>query len=295
MSIVDTELQKILAWPQRFDLHTHSHCSDGKYSPKELVAYARSKKVDILALTDHDTCNGLDDAILAGKENDIHIVTGIEISTLWHSNQIHIVGLCIDHHHPKMEEFIRMQYVKREERAKEIGRKLEKCGFHNAYEETKAMAGDGACITRGNYAAFLYEKGAALTMDRCFAQYLAEGCIGYVKPKWEDIPTAVKVIKDTGGIAVIAHPGRYKMNNKWLRRLIVDFKECGGEAMEVSGTMQQPAERDFLANLSSEYGLYASCGTDFHREKSYVDLGCNLVIPEKATPIWCHPKFKLEV
>lgn len=290
------DLDKVLAWENQmmFDLHSHTLASDGKYSPTDLVNYAKKKKVDVLAITDHDTCSGVEEAIAAGKECGVHIVSGIEISTMWRGNQIHIVGLAVDIHNPELNELITTQAEKRLVRAKEIGAKLEKCGFADAYERTKAMAAEGASITRGNYAAFLYSLGVAPTIDKCFQLYLGSNCRAFVKSNWGTIADAINAIKAAGGIAVLAHPRRYDMNNKWLRNLIKDFKECGGEGIEVSGAMQAPAEREFLVALSKEYGLMASCGSDFHREKPYLDLGGNLSIPENASPIWHHERFKLE-
>lgn len=293
----ENDLKKVLAWENKmmFDLHSHTLASDGKYSPKDLVLYAKKKSIDVLAITDHDTCVGVAEAVQCGKECGVHVVSGIEISTMWRGNQIHIVGLCIDLKNEVLNTLISTQAEKRLIRAKEIGAKLEKCGFPDAYERTKAMAAEGASITRGNYAAFLYSQGVAQSIDKCFQLYLGSNCRAYVKANWGPIADAVAAIKAAGGIAVLAHPRRYDMNNKWLRNLIKDFKECGGDGMEVSGAMQAPAERDFLAALSNEYGLLASCGSDFHREKPYLDLGGNLSIPERASPIWHHERFKLEV
>ncbi len=292
-----TLLQEVLAWEHQmvFDLHSHTNASDGKYSPQELVQYAHKKKIDVLAITDHDTCRGVKAAVATGQEVGVHIVAGLEVSCLWRSHQIHVAGLCVDIDNPKLQALVSEQAQKRVSRAKEMGERLEKCGFANAYERTKAMAADGASITRGNYAAFLYSVGVANSIDKCFQLYLAQGCRGYVKSNWCAIDTAIEAIKAAGGIPVLAHPRRYDLNNKWLRKLITDFKSMGGEAMEVCGAMQSPSERTFLASLCVEYDLYASCGSDFHREKPYLDLGINLTIPAQAKAIWHHPLFKLEV
>ena len=290
------ELENIRIWEKQytFDLHAHTKASDGFYEPKDLVKYAKSKKIDVFAITDHDSTLGVSEAIEAGKEYGIHIVSGIEVSTMWSKFQIHIVGLGVDINNEELIELIKDQKIKRDERAKAIGAQLEKCGFKDAYERTKAMAQEGAAITRGNFAAFLYETGAGSTVDRCFKQYLARGCIAYVSASWASIEEAVRVIKASGGIAVLAHPKRYEITHKNLLRLISEFKEWGGEAMEVSGAMQAEGERELLASLCKKHELYASCGSDFHRERNYVDLGINLQIPQLATPIWHHPRFRIE-
>lgn len=294
----DRSISDVALWPMRYDLHTHSKASDGKYSPTELIGYAKKCGVEVVALTDHDTCLGVEEAVAAGKNIGTHVVAGIEISTLWHGNQIHIVGLSVDVNSSAMQELVKVQSELRRVRAIEIGHRLEKAGFADAYERTKAAAAPGASITRGNYAAFLCREGAAHTEDKCFSKYLAKGCIAYVQPNWQTIDFAVKAIIDAKGIPVLAHPRRYDMNNKWLRKLIEYFKDAGGEAMEVSSGMQIPAERIFLGQLSAEYGLYASAGSDFHHEKPYLDMGVNLALPEGIEgfkPVWRSEHFKLEV
>ncbi len=290
---ISSSSEDISLWPMRYDLHSHSNSSDGFYTPSELVAYAQKRGVEVLALTDHDTSRGVQEALDAGIKLKMHVVVGIELSCLWHGNQIHIVGLCFD---PKAEAMRTMeanQAEKRDARAREIGAKLEKWGFKDAYARTLAMAAPGASITRGNYSAFLVSVGAAVTEDKCFKQYLSKGAPAYVAPKWGPLEDVVKAILESGGIPVLAHPRRYDLNNKWIRKLVKDFKNAGGEAMEVAGAMQAPSEREFLCSLASEYGLYASCGSDFHHEKPYVDFGIDLHIPEGVEPVWKSPKFHL--
>lgn len=295
-SVLLEELKNIRIWEKQytFDLHTHTKASDGFYAPKDLVELAHHKRIDVLGITDHDTCLGVYEAIEAGKQYGLHIVAGIELSTMWLGRQIHITGLAINPDDEKLNALIQLQKDKRHARAIKIGEQLAKCGFKDAYERTKAMAQDGATLTRGNFAAFLFEQGAAPTIDKCFKQYLARGCIGYVMADWISIGEAIEAIKGAGGIAILAHPKRYNINNKWLLKLITEFKQAGGEGMEVSGAMQASGERELLASLCQKHELYASCGSDFHREKAYLDLGINLTIPPLATPIWHHPKFKIE-
>lgn len=289
------ELNKILSWPLRFDLHTHTNISDGIFSPRELVEYAAKRKVDVLAITDHDNIGAISLAKEEASKHQVHLVAGIEISTLWHSNEIHIVGLCVDIENSRLLELVERQKQLRDDRARAIAAKLEKCGFEDVYARTQAMAGEGASLTRANFAAFLKSENVAVSIDKCFDLYLSKGSRAYVTSKWGEINEAIEAVKAAGGIAVLAHPRRYDMNNKWLRRLLTDFKAAGGEAMEVAGSMQQPAEREFLADLSLEYELLASCGSDFHRNKNYMDLGCNLVLPDRVTPVWRSPKFRLEI
>lgn len=296
MMTINEELRRTFEMPGiRVDLHTHSNASDGKMSPEELVRHAADSGVVLLALTDHDTCAGNACAAAAAATAGIHFVAGIEVSTLWRGREIHVVGLCVDEKHPALKELLAEQRRLRDERARAIGEKLEACGFVNAYEETRRMAGNNASITRGNYTDYLFSMGAADTPGKCFASYLAEGRKAYVKPKWCTMDDAVRSVRLSGGIAVLAHPRCYDLNNKWLRMLITDFREAGGEAMEVSGSMQSPADRDFLQVLSREYALFASFGSDFHRECKYISIGGCRIDAGAVNPVWNHEKFRLEV
>lgn len=299
MTITTDELKQLLITDgARADLHLHSNASDGKLSPAEVVAAARERGVVLLALTDHDTCDGIKEAVEAVQactEHNVHMTTGIEISTIWRGREIHIVGLCFDPNHPAMTFLLEKQKKLRDDRARAIGEKLEKCGFKDAYQKTREMAGNTATITRGNYTAYLYSVGAAETMNQCFAKYLAEGRKAYVRAQWCSVEDAVNAVNLAGGIAVLAHPRSYDLNNKWLRMLITDFKNAGGEAVEVSGSLQSPADRDFLQVLSVEYELFASCGSDFHRECKYISIGGGGRLPDRVNPVWNHKKFKLEV
>ncbi len=287
-------LDDVHLWPMRYDLHSHSKASDGHYTPAELVALAKKKGVEVLALTDHDTSAGIAEAVAAGKSIGMHVVAGIELSCLWHGNQIHVVGLSINPASPELRALEKSQAEKRDIRAKEIGMRLEKHGFRDAYEKTRAMAAPGASITRGNYSRYLVSVGAGPTEDYCFKRYLDEGKPAFVQPNWPDMDTIVNTILAAGGIPVLAHPSRYGLNNKWILRLVKDFTGCGGEAMEVSGAMQETPERECLTNIANKHGLLCSCGSDFHHEKSRVDLGIDLSIPEAGKPVWKSPKFKLE-
>ena len=281
----------------RVDLHTHSAVSDGRYSPADLVALAAEKKVKLLALTDHDTYNGISEAAEAAARQQIHLAAGTEISSIWRGREIHVVGLSFDLKSEEMAGLISRQSELRDERARAIGARLEKCGITDAYARTRAMIGEDAAMTRGSYASFLCSIGVAETEGKCFAAYLAENKKAYVKPQWTPIEEVTECILKAGGIPVLAHPRCYDLNNKWLRMLITDFKNAGGEAMETAGNVQSPADRAFLADLSVEYGLYASCGSDFHKECVHTSIGnCRFLgLAQKTRPVWSHEKFRLEI
>lgn len=268
------------------DLHSHSNASDGALSPAELVQRAVERGVRILALTDHDTVAGVKEAQqeAAGR---LQLVPGIEISTTWRNFQIHIAALFIDIHSPAVTRLVQEQHEQRQVRAEAIGRLLERLGFANAYARTRAQAADGAVITRGNYARFIASTGVCRTADEAFNKYLRRGRPAYVSTRWGSVSAAVEVIKQAGGIAVLAHPRRYLMTNTKLRELIAEFKAAGGDALEVASSQQKPNDRLYLADLCVRFDLLASLGSDFHQDGCWRDLGFNLMLPKgRCTPLW---------
>lgn len=273
----------------KIDLHCHTNASDGALSPEAVVQRAIDYKLTHLAITDHDTVRGIAAAQQAAAGR-ISIVPGIEISTTWQHQQIHIVGLFIDPNCQDMLDLVAEQNGKRIERAEKIGYKLSRIGFPDAYERTKAMAGEGAIITRGNYARFLVSVGGASSTDDAFNAFLKKGKRAYVSTEWMDIATAVAAIKKSGGVAVLAHPRRYDLTNMKLRRLIEEFKECGGVALEVSSCQQGLNDRDYLARLCRQYEMLGSVGSDFHSEGPYRDIGRNIDLPAGIIPVWTRPE-----
>ncbi|HIV14622.1 MAG TPA: PHP domain-containing protein [Candidatus Avisuccinivibrio pullicola] len=278
------------------DLHTHTTASDGAFTPEALVERARSKGITHLAITDHDTTLGIARAMARAKQDDllgqIQIIPGVEISTSFKTVQIHIAGLFIDPDCEVMKRFVERQLSLRKWRAEEMGRKLEGAGFPHIYEEITEGLPEGSIVTRGNFARYIYEKGKAKSFEDAFNRYLRRGRVGYVNSQWMDIQEAVEIIHQAGGIAVLAHPRRYEITNGRLRTLITYFREAGGEAMEVAACQMKPSDRDFMATLCVQYGLLGSAGSDFHHEGSFRELGWNLSIPGKVTPVFEEPRFK---
>lgn len=310
------------------DLHCHTTASDGAYSPEQVVARAYSRGLNLLAITDHDAVGGvaaaqaeaqrLNALLLAGapeapvetyikpnaevqsvengslertpNERLLTVVPGIEISTTWHDEQIHIAGLFIDINSSELTAVLEQQKVRREERAAAIGEKLDRLGFSNSYQRCKDKAQAGASITRGNYARFIFEEGKAESIDAAFNQYLKRGQPAYVKTEWISVEQAVAAIKAAGGVAVLAHPRRYKISNGRLRRLCKDFKACGGTGFEVASSQQKPMDFDYLVQLCVEFDFFASLGSDFHTDNIYRDLGQNLALPDALAPIWRCPE-----
>lgn len=269
------------------DLHSHTKASDGQLTPQELVGRAENRQVNILAITDHDTVDGLAIAHQYIKDNALKLtlINGIEITTNWLNHEIHVVGVNIDPEHPVLTDLIVTQKEKRESRAVEMGRRLEKAKLPGVYQAAKVLAGDGA-ITRAHFARHLVEIGAAPTFAKVFDKYLSRGNTGYVPHNWVDLHIAIDVIHQAGGQAILAHPNHYNLSNKWMRRLFTEFKQLGGDAMEVAMGQQSPQMRLQLAMWSNEYELLASQGSDFHFVGRWRDLGKSLHLPEIAKPIW---------
>ncbi|MEZ9142638.1 MULTISPECIES: RNase RNM [unclassified Shewanella] len=269
------------------DLHSHTTASDGVLTPSELVERAIIKGVEMLAITDHDTVAGLAEAHEFNRQHatPLKLIDGVEISTRWNNFDIHIVGLNMDKQDPILLNFLTRQRELREERAQEIGIRLEKAGIEGAYEGAKHYA-DGAAISRGHYARWLAENGYAKDMPSVFKRYLARGKTGYVPNNWADMANAIEIIHQSGGISVLAHPSGYKLSAKWLKRLVREYKEAGGDAMEVVLGQQSIDDRANLVALSHMNNLMGSIGSDFHFPSNWIELGKNLFQPAGIQWVW---------
>lgn len=267
------------------DLHCHSVASDGTLSPAAVVARAKHNGVDILALTDHDTTAGLDEAYLAAAENDLRLIPGIELSSTWQGKLLHIVGLDIDPDHAPLRRGIRMLKDMREERAIEMGRRLAKVGLENAYEQARELAGEGN-VTRTHFARFLIQTGVAKDFTDVFKRFLVRGKPGYYRVEWATMEDAVNWITGAGGIAVLAHPLRYKLTANWLNRVLVAFRESGGLGMEVVCGHNTPDDNARSALFARKHNLMASQGSDFHEPGKWVELGKLAKLPDGLEPVW---------
>ena len=270
-----------------YDLHSHTTASDGCLTPEALVHRAVEMRVGTLAITDHDTTA----AIAPAREEisrsglALNLIPGVEISTVWENHEIHIVGLNIDITHPLMCEFLAQQTERRNQRAQLIAERLEKAQIPGALEGAQRLAQGGA-VTRGHFARFLVECGKASSMADVFKKYLARGKTGYVPPQWCTIEQSIDVIRHSGGKAVLAHPGRYNLSAKWLKRLVAHFAEHHGDAMEVAQCQQSPNERTQLATLARQHHLWASQGSDFHQPCPWIELGRKLWLPAGVEGVW---------
>lgn len=271
----------------RIDLHSHTTASDGRFTPHDLVDRALSFDIEVLAITDHDTVDGLAPAKQYVEENNlpIKIINGIEISTVWQNKDIHIVGLNIDPDSPALAALIKQQKSHRVERAALIAERLQKATREGVLEEVQQIAGD-APITRAHFAKWLVDNGYAKNMQMVFKKFLTRSNPGYVPPNWCSMKEAVDAIHAAGGQAVLAHPGRYQLTAKWVKRLLAAFVEAGGDAMEVAQPQQAQQERRNLADYAIQYKLLASQGSDFHYPSPWMELGRNLWLPAGVEPVW---------
>ncbi|MFH4628793.1 PHP domain-containing protein [Vibrio alginolyticus] len=271
----------------RIDLHSHTTASDGRLEPKDLVERALSFDIEVLAITDHDTVDGLALAKQYVQDNNlpIKIINGIEISTVWQNKDIHIVGLNIDPENEQLSALIEQQKQHRITRSELIAERLQKATRVGVLEEVRQIAGD-APVTRAHFAKWLVDNGYAKTMQMVFKKYLTRNNPGYVPPNWCSMKDAVDAIHAAGGMSVLAHPGRYKLTAKWIKRLLAAFVEAGGDAMEVAQPQQAQQERRNLADYAIQYKLLASQGSDFHYPSPWMELGRNLWLPAGVEPVW---------
>ncbi len=268
----------------KYDLHSHSTASDGILTPTELVQRAVEQGVTMLALTDHDTVAGIAEAKAFAQTQPIQFISGVEISILWEGKSIHLAALNINENHPAMIELLEKQRLLRQQRAELIGEKLAKAGIVDAYQGAKALASGE--VTRAHYARFLVAQGYVRNDEHAFKRYLGMGKPAYVKPVWCSLEEAIQVTHKAGGVICVAHPLRYKLTARWIRRLIEAFKEAGGDGIEVAGSAQTPDQRQLLTRWAKEFDLYASVGSDFHYPTGWVELGKNLDLPSECKPIW---------
>ncbi|MEE7627903.1 PHP domain-containing protein [Methylobacter sp. Wu8] len=271
---------------ETYDLHSHSNASDGALSPTELVQRAHEHGVTSLALTDHDTVVGLSEAQVAATAAGIELIPGIELSTSWQNKCFHIVGLGIDPAYPPLAEATRNLQIMRTERAEKIAEKLEKKRIPGALAAVKKAAGNGM-ITRTHFADFLLSQFHVSTQQEAFDRYLGAGKDAYVATIWAEMELAVNWITGSGGVAVLAHPLRYKLTASWMRRLLAAFKEAGGLGIEVVTGRYNSDEIKLVAGYAKRFELAGSVGSDFHSPANqWVELGRLAPLPENVKPVW---------
>jgi predicted metal-dependent phosphoesterase TrpH len=269
---------------QRIDLHTHSSCSDGLLAPAALVDLAAQRKVELLALTDHDTTSGCDEAHSACERHGIGFVPGVELTSVWRDREIHVIGLGIERGHAPFIVHCASVLELRRERIKAMARRLTAAGLPG--EELAAEALLAAAPTRAHLARGLCSRGLAATVQAAFDRWLKRGRPGYVAAQWPDLAAAVRCITAAAGVAVLAHPHRYQVSNGVLRELVGDFKAAGGAGLEVSLAGMGPGDADRAATLARRFDLAGSIGSDFHEPGlPWRPLGRFAKLPDRIMPI----------
>jgi 3',5'-nucleoside bisphosphate phosphatase len=269
------------------DLHCHSVVSDGTLTPEELAARARTNGVELWALTDHDEIGGQHRAAAAAKAQGMRYLTGTEISITFIGKTVHIVGLGFDADDLALKEGLTRTRGGRGQRAMEMSEGLAKVGIQGAYEGALKFVGNPELISRTHFARYLVEAGVCKETNEVFRKYLTEGKPGFVEHRWATLKDAVGWIKGAGGVAVIAHPARYKFTANEEYALFTEFKNHGGQGVEVVTGSHTVAEYVTYADTAREFGLAASRGSDFHSpDESHTDLGTLPYLPGELTPVW---------
>ena len=270
-----------------YDLHSHSTYSDGTLTPADLVERAARRGVAVLALTDHDDTGGLAAARVAAAEHGIRLIDGVEISVTWRGRTIHIVGLGIDPDNAALQTGLAATRGGRIERARKMAAALDGLGIAGSFEGVQRFADNPRMISRTHFARFLQQQGVVKDVKTAFKRFLGGGQPCYVPQEWASLSDAVGWINLSGGVAVIAHPARYPLDNAELRALLSEFRDLGGVALEVVSGGHKPHQYLSFAAQARQFGLAASIGSDFHSpQESYHDLGSLRALPGGCIPVW---------
>ena len=269
------------------DLHCHSTVSDGTLTPEALAERAKANGVALWALTDHDELAGQQRAAAAARANGLAYLCGVEISVTFIGKTVHIVGLGVDPQHAGLVEGLARTRGGRGQRARDMSASLAKIGIPGAYEGALKYVGNPELISRTHFARCLVERGVCRETNEVFRKYLTEGKPGYVEHRWASLKDAVNWINQAGGVAVIAHPARYKFSANEEYALFTEFKAHGGLAVEVVTGSHSVAEYQRYADTALEFDLAASRGSDFHSpDESHTELGSLPALPSQLTPVW---------
>jgi 3',5'-nucleoside bisphosphate phosphatase len=268
------------------DLHTHSSCSDGSLTPLELVALAAAAGVEVLALTDHDTVAGVDDALGAAVRHGIKLVPGVEISASWHAQAVHVLGLWIDPVSPLLRDRLESQAALRRTRMRKICARLDQLKLPGN-ELLAAVELNPGLPSRAHLAKALVAGGHVASAEAAFRKYLAKGKAAHIAAEWPALEVVVGWINAAGGVAALAHPARYPISSGARRRLLGDFAAAGGTALEVVSGGNASQHVDTCATLAASFGFLGSVGSDFHSpQAAWNPLGRSLKLPDCVTPVW---------
>jgi predicted metal-dependent phosphoesterase TrpH len=269
------------------DLHCHSTASDGLLKPEELAARAAANGVEILALTDHDDVSGLAEARAKAESEGVRFVDGVEISVTWEATTVHIVGLQIDPEDPVLRSGLESIREGRATRAEKMGEALEAAGIPGVLAGARIYAENPSLISRSHFARHLVKTGRAPDVKSVFQRYLVKGKPGFVPHQWASLGDAVNWIRASGGIAVVAHPGRYNFSKPELHAFLSEFRDSGGEGIEVVTGSHSPEQYLEFARIARAFGFTASRGSDYHgKGESRADLGALPRLPDDLKPVW---------
>ncbi len=273
--------------PKVFDLHCHSTISDGLLAPAAVASRAFANGVDVWALTDHDEVRGIQQAGEVARELGMRFFSGVEISVTWANHTVHVVGLNFDADNAALVDGLEQTRAGRVRRAREMGERLAAMGMPGAYEGALPFAGNPDLISRTHFARYLVEAGYCPDVQTVFNKYLGDDCKAHVPVQWATLEQALQWIHGAGGRAVIAHPGRYKYTPVQFGGLFDEFRERGGEGIEVVTGSHRPEQYQEYAGVARHYGFLASCGSDFHGpQESRHDLGTLPPLPANLKPVW---------
>lgn len=272
----------------RYDLHCHSTYSDGLLTPTEVVQRAAARGVDVLALTDHDEVAGIAEARASAAEAGITLIPAAEISVSWDDDTtLHVVALQVDPAFPPLFEGLRQIRASRDSRARRIADALARAGIAGALEGALRYVTSESLISRSHFARYLVEQGHAKDVKDVFKRFLVPGKPGYVPHAWASMTDALGWITQSGGMPVLAHPGRYRLSPGELRRMIGEFRDAGGRGIEVMSSAHTNAQVAEFCGIARVFGLLASCGSDYHGPgESHLDLGDLPPMPAGVTPVW---------
>lgn len=270
------------------DLHNHSTISDGLLTPAQVVQRAHDNGVTLLALTDHDELAGLAEAQARARELGMGFVTGVEISVSWGNDQtLHVVGLGITPDYAVLDVGLAQLRAGRDARAQRMADELARVGIAGAYEGALRYVSNPALVGRSHFARYIVECGHARDVKSVFDHWLAKDKPGYVSHQWTSLAQALSWIHGAGGVAVLAHPARYRISKGELRRLLVEFKDLGGEALEVQSGSHNEEQTHNMARLAREFGFLASRGSDFHGPgESRIDIGRMPPLGDDLPVVW---------
>ncbi|HXF79273.1 MAG TPA: PHP domain-containing protein [Usitatibacter sp.] len=268
-------------------MHNHSTASDGLLSPTQLIELAARTGADAIALTDHDTTDGLEEALAAAKRLGLTFVPGVEISVSWGDTTLHVVGLAVDPSAPALVAGLASIREGRLARGRRIAEALAKVGIEESFEGAYALAENKTMLGRTHFARHLVETGRVKNLQAAFDKYLAKGKPAYVAHRWAELAPAVQWIRTAGGIAVLAHPGRYDLKPMFRDEMLKDFRSAGGEAIEVVTGSHRPEQYAHWQRMALEHGFLASRGADYHGPgESPIEPGRLPPLDGSLTPVW---------